>query len=65
MGTPIDKGFLTDEEREQVCGPKLKCPRCGLEAEGLRCTRCNAVKVSGCEGLCSACKTGCSAKRKG
>ncbi len=64
MGTPIDKGALTPDERAQLA-PKLECPRCGLVAEGLRCPRCNAVKVAGCGGSCKGCKVGCGVRRKG
>jgi hypothetical protein len=64
MATPIDKDDLTAEERAQLA-PLLKCPRCGLEAEGVRCPRCNAVKVTGCGGSCRGCKTGCGVRRKG
>jgi hypothetical protein len=35
------------------------CPACGLESDQLRCPRCNALKVVGCAGECSACRTGC------
>jgi hypothetical protein len=39
------------------------CPSCGLESDEVRCPRCNALKVVGCSGVCSACASGCSADR--
>lgn len=34
-----------------------KCPSCGFESDETRCPRCNALKVIGCAGSCSACAT--------
>jgi hypothetical protein len=31
------------------------CPSCGLSSDEIRCPRCNALKVVGCDGRCSAC----------
>ncbi len=42
-----------------------KCPSCGLESEEIRCPRCNTLKVIGCSGSCTMCKTAegtCSVK---
>ncbi len=33
----------------------IKCPRCGLVSENLRCERCNALKITSCSGACSTC----------
>lgn len=41
-------------------GPSA-CPQCGFVAEGVRCPRCFALKVKGCDGGCS----GCGAKASG
>ena len=38
-----------------------KCPSCGLESAEIRCPRCNALKVVGCSGVCSACASSCAA----
>jgi len=32
-----------------------RCERCGFVAEGIRCPRCFALKVKGCDGSCSGC----------
>jgi hypothetical protein len=37
------------------------CPSCGLESDEVRCPRCNALKVVGCSGVCSACSSSCAA----
>ena len=36
-----------------------KCPSCGFESPEIRCPRCNALKVVGCDGVCSACASSC------
>lgn len=36
------------------------CPSCGFESAEIRCPRCNALKVVGCSGVCSACVSACS-----
>jgi hypothetical protein len=38
------------------------CPVCGLVAEGIRCPRCNALKLTSCSGACSSCRSreGCA-----
>ena len=36
-----------------------KCPSCGLESAEIRCPRCNALKLVGCDGVCSACASSC------
>lgn len=41
------------------------CPSCGFPSPDIRCPRCNALKVLGCNGSCSACRSanaagGCS-----
>jgi hypothetical protein len=43
-----------------------KCPECGFESAAIRCPRCNALKLKGCDGVCSACAVSCAddAKRK-
>jgi len=38
-----------------------KCPSCGFVSDEIRCPRCNALKVVGCSGVCSACASSCSA----
>ena len=44
------------EEQQPLFEPRLmKCPRCGLVSEGLRCERCNAPKITPCTGSCSMC----------
>ncbi len=43
-------------------GVMQTCPACGLESAGIRCPRCNALKVVGCSGACSACKSSCKTK---
>ena len=35
------------------------CPECGFESPDIRCPRCNALKVRGCSGVCSACASSC------
>ena len=40
-------------------GPEIVCPRCGLNAPGVRCPRCDAVKVTACTGDCAACRASC------
>jgi len=35
---------------------ELTCPRCGLKAPGVRCLRCDAVKLLPCSGNCAACR---------
>jgi hypothetical protein len=32
------------------------CPSCGLKSDQIRCPRCNALKVVGCDGQCAACR---------
>jgi len=36
-----------------------KCPSCGFESPEIRCPRCNALKLIGCDGRCSACAASC------
>ena len=36
-----------------------RCPSCGFESSEIRCPRCNALKVVGCSGTCSACSSSC------
>jgi hypothetical protein len=31
------------------------CPACGFESPEIRCPRCNALKVQGCNGSCGVC----------
>jgi len=31
------------------------CPACGFPSDAIRCPRCNALKVAGCDGRCAAC----------
>jgi hypothetical protein len=38
-----------------------KCPSCGLESAEIRCPRCNALKLVGCDGSCSTCASSCNA----
>jgi len=38
-----------------------KCPSCGFESPEIRCPRCNALKLVGCDGRCSACAASCAA----
>lgn len=38
---------------------ELTCPRCGLKAPGIRCPRCDAVKLLPCSGNCAACRKAC------
>jgi hypothetical protein len=35
------------------------CPECGFVSPEIRCPRCNALKVRGCDGVCSACASSC------
>jgi hypothetical protein len=35
------------------------CPACGFESPEIRCPRCNALKVVGCNGVCSVCGSSC------
>ena len=37
------------------------CPACGLESAEIRCPRCNALKVAGCDGACTMCGRTCKA----
>jgi len=64
VATPIDKDALTAEERAAIEPRPIECPRCGLVAEGLRCPRCNALKVVGCSGSCKGCIVGCGMRKK-
>jgi hypothetical protein len=43
-----------------TCGLQLECPVCGWRAEGIRCVRCGALKLTGCGGSCGSCG-GCPA----
>jgi hypothetical protein len=38
---------------------ELACPRCGWVAPGVRCPRCDAVKLLPCSGDCAACRKAC------
>jgi hypothetical protein len=38
---------------------ELTCPRCGLKGPGVRCLRCDAVKLLPCSGDCGACRKAC------
>lgn len=38
---------------------KTPCPMCGLVAEGVRCPRCNTLKIAACGGSCKNCKVEC------
>jgi hypothetical protein len=38
---------------------ELVCSRCGLKAPGVRCPRCDAVKLLPCSGDCAACRKAC------
>ncbi|MDP2299432.1 MAG: hypothetical protein Q8M55_01805 [Actinomycetota bacterium] len=49
----------TADPRPRVAPPLLRCPECGYVAEGVRCPRCNALKVSGCTGGCLTCRSKC------
>jgi|GEM_PF-6581177 len=44
--------------------PPTPCPRCGYTAAGVRCPRCDAVKVLSCTGACITCtlSAACSVK---
>ena len=33
------------------------CPSCGLSSNETRCPRCNTLKVVGCTGSCTLCKS--------
>jgi hypothetical protein len=35
------------------------CPDCGFKSSEIRCPRCNALKVMGCDGACSMCGRTC------
>jgi hypothetical protein len=35
------------------------CPACGFESPEIRCPRCNALKVQGCNGSCGVCGSSC------
>ena len=37
------------------------CPACGLASDEIRCPRCTALKVVGCNGGCSTCGSSCKA----
>lgn len=37
-----------------------KCPECGFESAEIRCPRCYALKITGCDGVCSACASSCA-----
>lgn len=39
------------------------CPACGLESDEIRCPRCNALKIVGCNGACSICGSSCKTGR--
>jgi hypothetical protein len=35
------------------------CPACGFQSPEIRCPRCNALKVQGCNGSCGVCGSSC------
>jgi hypothetical protein len=37
------------------------CPDCGFKSAEIRCPRCNALKVMGCDGSCTMCGKSCKA----
>lgn len=39
----------------ETCGLHLECPVCGWKAEGIRCVRCGALKITSCGGSCGGC----------
>jgi hypothetical protein len=43
----------------ETCRLQLECPVCGWKAEGVRCVRCGALKISACGGSCAGC-SGCA-----
>lgn len=42
-----------------------KCPSCGLESDEVRCPRCNTLKLLGCTGSCTLCKSRCATPTEG
>lgn len=34
---------------------EIRCPRCGFVSEGIRCERCDALKITQCSGSCTMC----------
>lgn len=36
----------------------VTCPSCGFASNEIRCPRCNALKLEGCTGACTTCKSG-------
>jgi hypothetical protein len=53
-GTAADATATPD-----TCRLQLECPVCGWKAEGVRCVRCGALKISACGGSCAGC-SGCA-----
>ena len=51
-------GGAAEKITPETCGLQLECPVCGWKAEGVRCVRCGALKVSECGGSCGGC-AGC------
>lgn len=39
-----------------------KCALCGMESDDPRCPRCNALKLTDCDGVCSTCALACSTR---
>lgn len=40
------------------------CPECGFESDEVRCPRCNALKVMGCQGSCWSCGNSPSCQKR-
>lgn len=50
---------MTNKGGPTVTSIKTLCPTCGTVAEGIRCPRCNTMKVLSCSGSCRTCKVKC------
>jgi hypothetical protein len=57
---PADELAPATRVTPETCGLQLECPVCGWKAEGIRCVRCGALKIRGCDGSCGNCG-GCPA----
>jgi hypothetical protein len=61
VGTGVVRGTEAHDPTAtpDTCRLQLECPVCGWEAEGVRCVRCGALKITGCSGACGGC-SGCA-----
>ncbi len=59
MSTPAAGADVTTKGGLTVTNVKMRCPTCGMVSDGVRCPRCNSVKLVACTGACRTCKNKC------